>query len=125
MFGQEQLQSISLPVHASVASAQYYFFDCNSDGEAVVASSAGQSIVGVNQDKTSTAGSPAAFAYSGVTPVIAAEAIVAGARVATNASGKAITATTGQITQGKALTASTADGDFIRVLLFVNGAKVA
>lgn len=124
MYGQESLQCISLPAHASMASSQYLFVNVNSDGEAYVQTSDGGEVVGVNQDKQSNVGSPVAVAFAGVTQVVAGGVIVAGASVSVNTAGKAITAASTDLRHGKALTAAAASGDIIRVLLFPNGAAV-
>lgn len=54
-------------------------------------------------------------------PVEAGAAIAAGARVMANTAGKAITATTGQISLGVAEVAATADGSIITVFLTKKG----
>jgi hypothetical protein len=80
--------------------------------------------IGVQYDVPNAAGKAIEVQSDGVVEVIAGAAIALGAEVQTNATGKAITATTGGTVVGRALIAATADGDRISVLLNCVGGRV-
>jgi Uncharacterized conserved protein (DUF2190) len=88
----------------SAAIAQYKFCTITS-GLAVTAASAGVRIDGVSITDAAS-GKAVSLAYLGRVPVTAAGTIALGALVTTNASGNALTATTGQIIAGIAMEAA-------------------
>lgn len=73
--------------------------------------------LGVLQDTPSAAGRACRVAIDGESMVMAGAAIAAGVPISHNASGRAITATSGLCIIGYALEAAAADGDLIRMLL--------
>lgn len=83
----------SYPAAADYSTKQFYFMAVNSSGQAVLASAAGQAVIGVLQDKPSAADRPGCIMTHGITKVLAGGTVAAGALVATDAAGKAVTAT--------------------------------
>ena len=83
------------------------------------ATAATQKIYGVHQaDVDAALGETVPVVVSGVAKVVASAPISIGAYVTATTGGKAVTTTTaGQVVRGIALTAATADGDLIEVLL--------
>lgn len=72
--------------------------------------------VGILQTKPDS-GHAATIAYAGISKVVIGAAVTANAVLATNASGRAIDATSGFVIIGRALEAGGADGDIIQCLL--------
>ena len=115
----EQAQAISLEAAADLSASQFLFVVCDSAGKAALAGAEGNAI-GVLQNKP-VAGQPAEVAYAGVAKVIAGAAVAAGARVESDAAGKAVTvAGANSVVLGFALTASSATGQLIEILLKSN-----
>ncbi len=73
--------------------------------------------IGVLENKPE-ANQAARVTYSGQTRVRAGAAITAGRTFTANASGRAITATSGSLVIGRALEAAAVDGDLISALIF-------
>lgn len=127
----------TLVASGDLSTSQYLFVNVNGSGEVAVAA-AGDPAIGVLQNKPSAQGRSATVRVLGVSKVEAGAAITVGARVASNASGKAVTATAatvdtsdagvasdavvGSNVLGIALEAAAADGDIIPVLLLHSGA---
>ncbi len=127
---------ITLVAGADLSASQFLAVKLNSSGRAVLAG-AGEDAVGVLQSKAG-AGLPVTVRVAGITKFIAGDAIAAGARVASDADGKAKTAVAasvntsdagapadavaGSFTLGHALEAAAASGVFIAVLLSKSGA---
>lgn len=110
--------SFTLPAGADFsAGAQFRFCDVNSSGQAVNPTASAK-VVGVRQNRP-TSGKATTIVHNGVSFVEAGGAITAGARVATNATGQAVAATTGNVICGIALEAATGSGQQIAVLLNV------
>jgi hypothetical protein len=74
---------------------RYHLVKMNSGGDVIPCSAAGEAVLGVLQDNPSVAGRGAGVAFNGITKCIAGAAIARGAFVATNASGRAVTASKG------------------------------
>lgn len=117
---ENNLQTITLEAGQDLSAKQYFFVTMASDGQ-VDPTGDGLSADGVLQNDPDAAGRPACVGISGVSKVVAGGAIARGAQVASDASGKAATATTGDRVLARALKASTADGDLIPVLLKLAG----
>lgn len=127
---------ITLFAGADLSASQFLAVKLNSSGQAVLAG-AGEDAVGVLQSKA-VAGLPVTVRVAGITKFIAGAAIAAGARVASDADGKAKTAVAasvntsdagaaadavaGSFTLGHALEAAAASGVVIAVLLSKSGA---
>ena len=100
---------------ADLRSSQYRAVVVNSSGRAALAGAAARD-VGILQNSPNT-GEAGTVMWDGVSKVVAAAAITAGALVATNASGQVITATTGQASCGVARTAAGGANEIISVQL--------
>ena len=120
----EQGRNITLPANADLSSSQYLFVDCNSTGRVAVVAGNGYKAVGVLQNKPAAIDRAATVQFDGVTKVKAGAAVAKGADIMSNATGQAITATTGLVSQGTALEAATAANQLISVLLKSNGTVV-
>lgn len=103
---------------ADLSSSQYLFV-VPTAGEVVVAG-AGVSALGVLQNKPED-GQPAQVMAWGVSKVVAGAAITAGAKVQSNASGQAITATSTNFVNGFALTAAGGADEVISMLVVPMG----
>lgn len=114
MTTENQVQSISLEANADLSSSQFLFIVPTS-GKAAVAGD-GVAAIGVLQNNPPSGGA-AQVAYAGVTKVKASAAISVGAKIASTAAGKAVTAASGKHAVGIALAAASADGDIIPMLL--------
>jgi hypothetical protein len=107
-----------LQAGADLSAKQFYFVKNHTTAKQVVVAGDGEAAIGVLQDKPDAAGKSATVAVAPSTSkVVAGGAISAGAKVASDAAGKAATAASGEYVQGFALDASTADGDLITVQL--------
>lgn len=95
---------------------QYHFVKVTGPATAGLVG-AGAKAVGVLQNKPQKEGAAATVAIRGVTNVVAGEQIAAGAEVEANASGQAITASTGQ-KLGVTLQAAGGAGELVPVLLY-------
>ena len=107
----------------SLAAAQFKFVTLESDGQVDLADSAGENCVGVCINDPA-AGEAATVVMSGKVMVTAGDTIAAGAAVATDGSGDAVTATTGNIVMGYATEAGV-DGQVIAIELIQGGNAVA
>jgi hypothetical protein len=106
--------SFSLPAGADLTGKQFHAVVVNSSGNAAAAA-ANALAVGILQNKPTT-GQPATICYDGVSKAAIGATVVAGAKLASDAAGKLITATTGQAVVGVAL-AGGATNDIIPVIL--------
>lgn len=100
----------------SLATKQYYIVKQHTDGTAILASAATDSIIGVVQNKP-VVGEAAVVQHMGTTKVVAGGTITVGAYVTSDANGKAVATTSaGDVVFGQYLgTASAASGDIIEV----------
>ena len=106
-----------------LSSSQFKFVTLESDGQVDLADSAGENCMGVVINDPASGGE-ATVVVSGKTVVTAGGTIAAGASVATDASGDAVTASTGNIVMGYALEAGV-DGQVIAVELIQGGNAAA
>jgi hypothetical protein len=111
-----QVQSISMPAAADLSALQFTFVNINSSGEAAAPSGAGGDAVGVLMNKPDAAGRAAEVAYAGKAKVKAGATVAAGAKVQTDANGAAITAASGDVVLGCAMSGGDS-GEVIEVLL--------
>ena len=110
----------TLPAAADLSANQYFIVKVDSSGSAALAGD-GQPAIGVLQNEPDAAGKAASIRFAGISKVVAGAAVSAGAQVAPNASGKAVTAATGKNILGIALAAASGDGVIIPVALTYNG----
>lgn len=82
---------------------QYYPVEMNSDEEIILASDAGDFILGVLQNNPDEAGKTCLVAVEGITKAVGGAVIAAGAMVQVGAGGKFVTQTTG-VSAGMAMT---------------------
>lgn len=109
-------EMITVPAAADLSTHQYKLMTLNSSGQAALGN-ATNLIVGVLQNKPTAAGQAATLCWAGVSKVVAAGVITAGARVTSDANGLAIAATTaGDAVIGVALATSAAN-DIIPILI--------
>ena len=113
----QELFDVSLPAAADYSAKQHYFMTLNSSRQCVLATTLGEKTIGVLQDDPDAANRTGLVRVFGITKVVASAAITVGARVTTDASGKAITATPGDFVAGVCIIAAGADGDVCSVLL--------
>jgi hypothetical protein len=106
-----------------LSSSQFKFVTLEADGQVDLADSAGENCIGVVINDPAAAGE-ATVVVSGKTVVTAGGTIAAGASIATDASGDAVTASTGNIVMGYALEAGV-DGQVIAVELIQGGNAAA
>lgn len=106
-----------------LSSAQFKFVTLESDGQVDLANSAGENCVGVCL-VGGTAGKAVTVAMTGKVMVTAGGTIAAGAAVATDASGDAVTASTGNVIMGYATEAGV-DGQIIAIELIQGGNAAA
>lgn len=124
---EESLKCVTIPANADLSAKQYFFGKVsNSSGIGQVAVCGdGEAAIGVIQNDPSSQGDATTVGISGISKVSAGGTITAGNYVASDASGEAVVAATGDIIAGIALE-SGVDGDIIPVLLdgrhaFANG----
>lgn len=111
----------SMPAAGDLSANQYRFAVCNSSGQAAL-SGAGVSTIGVIQNNDADAANKAvALQKVGVSKVVAGAAVVAGVEVASDASGRAVTAATGNRVNGIALSGCSNAGEIISVALGASG----
>ena len=106
-----------------LSSSQFKFVTLESDGQVDLADSAGENCIGVVINDPAAAGE-ATVVVSGKTVVTAGGTIAAGAAIATDASGDAVTAASTNIIMGYALEAGV-DGQVIAIELIQGGNAAA
>jgi len=116
---QENIMCITREAGADLSALQFHFVAMSSDGQ-VDGATDGARAIGVLQNKPSAAGLAAEIAFSGTVKVVAGAAITAGDAVASASDSEAITAATGDVILGVALTSADA-GDLVEVLIGVGG----
>jgi len=107
----------------SLTAAQFKFVTLESDGQVDLADSAGENCIGVLLNNPAAAAA-ATVAVSGKVMVTAGGSIAAGAAVATDASGDAVTAASTNIIMGYALEAAV-DGQVMAIELIQGGNAAA
>jgi hypothetical protein len=112
---EEKIQCISLTADGDQSSNQYKFLKGDTTGVALQ-DSAGGACIGVLQNKPTDA-KIAEVGIMGVSKVTAGAAVSLWDNVQSDGAGRAITAASGDYSQGIALEAATAAGQIIAVLL--------
>lgn len=110
------LVSVTLEAGSDLSSDIYKFVELASDEQVDVVSSAGGNAIGVLINEPEGAGHAATVVVAGIVRVQAGATVAAGDKVQANASGLAITATTGDHVLGRAINGG-ASGELISVLL--------
>lgn len=106
-------QRVTVLAAADFRSGQYRACTLNSSGQAAVPS-AGAKIFGIVQNKPNT-GEAATVVISGISKMEAGGVVAAGADVTTDASGRGVTAATGNTIAGNAVEAAGASGVYFPV----------
>ena len=106
-----------------LSSAQFKFVTLESDGQVDLADAAGENCIGVLINDPAAA-EAATVVMSGKVMVTAGGTIAAGAAVATDAAGAAVTASTGNIVMGYA-TEAAVNGQIIAIELIQGGNAAA
>ena len=107
---------------ADLSANQYYFVKVDSSGQVALCDTLGEKMDGVLQNDPEAQGRAATvWGVGSVSKVVASAAIAQGANVTTAASGKAVTAASGNYIAGTALEASSADGEVIAVWVTMPG----
>ena len=119
-------QVISLQAREDLSAYQFRFVGLPDTSNQVTYCGAGAKATGVLQNKPAAAGRGAAIMISGISLVTAGAAITVGAKVMSDAAGKAITATAGGSKEvlGIALQTVTADGHLVSVQIDQTGLLV-
>lgn len=117
---EEILQSITLEADADLSTHQYRFMEVSGVHNCGTVSASGQRVLGVLQNKPDASGAAATVAVHGVSKVEAGGTVTAGDEIATDASGKAVTAASGTQSVGVALTSGTST-ELIAVLIQPRG----
>lgn len=112
---EQNLIEVSVPAAVSFAAGQYRAGVLNSSGALALAAAGGR-VEGVVQNKPAIADT-VTLAVGGVTKMEAGAAVAAGARVAVDAAGRGVTATTGNYVLGVAMEAAGASGVYFPLLI--------
>ena len=112
--------ALTFEAAGDLSANQFYLVVVDGNGQVAVAGD-GADAIGVLYDKPSAQGNAAQVRIGEVVQVAAGAAVSIGANVASDATGRAVTATTGEQIVGKALTAASAAGQLISVLWRPNG----
>lgn len=111
---------VTLEAGADLSTNQFHFVVIDADGQLSVATD-GAAAVGVLLNDPSAAGRAAEVCIGGLTRVEAGGNVAAGAAVASNATGEAITAGSDDVILGTAVTGG-ADGQVISIIFQPRGA---
>lgn len=113
-------QCVTYEAGADLSAKQFFFVSVSSDGQ-IDPTGDGAVAIGVLQNKPSAAGQAAQVAISGTTKVECGGDVTRGGPVASDGSGNAVNAASGDIILGEALETG-ADGKLIAIQLQVRGA---
>lgn len=117
---EQTLRTIGVPANADLSASQFCFMVVNSSGQLALPSAGGDAD-GILQDKPNAAAVEGELAVLGVSKLVVGTAgVTAGDLLATDANGKAVTATTGNKILGRAL-ATGAAGVIIPALIQQKG----
>lgn len=117
---EQTLRTIGVPASADLSASQFCFMAVNSSGQLALPS-AGSDADGILQDKPNAAAVEGELAVLGISKLVVGTAgVTAGDLLATDANGKAVTATTGNKILGRAL-ATGAAGVVIPALIQQKG----
>lgn len=101
-------QVITVPANADLSSSQFLFMTVNASGR-LAATGDGLAADGVLLDKPSAAGRAGALQIGGRVKVVAGGTVTAGDQVGSDAAGKAVSAASGDVILGRALSSGVAD----------------
>lgn len=109
--------AFSREASGDLSAGQHHFVEIDGNGQIVLISGSGDPAIGVLQNKPVAQGNEGAIMGTGISKVVAGAAVTVGALVMSNAAGRAITATSGEVVLGRALEAAGGDGEVIPVAL--------
>ncbi len=109
--------AFSREASGDLSAAQHHCVNIDGNGQVAVVSGSGDDVAAILQNDPSAQVNEASLMKTGISKVVAGAAVVVGVLVMSNASGRAITATSGQVVFGRALEAAGGDGETIPVLL--------
>ena len=115
----ESQVSVTLEAGQDLSAKQFFFVSVASDGQ-VDPTGDGAIAIGVLQNDPAAAGRAAEVAIGGLTRVEAGGTVAAGANVASDAAGNAVTAASGDVILGTAVTGG-ADGEIITIVFQPRG----
>ncbi len=118
---EEKVQCLNLLAGADLSSDQYKFCYLSAAKTVLRVATSGASSIGSLQNEPAAAGRAAEVAFSGRVKVLAGAAVAAGAKVMSDATGRAVTATDDSQVLGTAVIAGAAAGDVMEVLLSLGG----
>lgn len=113
----QDIAPLTFAAGATIAINRFVKQDTTADRQVIQGSAGTSLIIGVSLEAGSTTITPIAVQTNGIAKVTAGAAVARGALVASDATGRAVTAATGDTTAGLALMAAGAAGDVIEVLL--------
>ncbi len=117
---EESKISVTIPAGSDLSASQFCFVEINASGQLAVAG-AGAMADGILQNDPNAAGRAGEVAIGGIVQVKCGGAVTRGGPVASDASGKAVNATTGNIILGTALETGANNG-IIAMLFHPRGA---
>lgn len=115
--------SYTLEASGDLSGAQFAGLIVDGSGQAAVAG-AGVQIIGVSQEKPEVAGEATQIVQSGITKMKAGGVVAIAAKVATDATGRAVASATTDFPVGIALEASANADEIITVLLTPGGGQL-
>ena len=124
MATEQSLVLLSYPVNADSSALQYTAMVLNASGK-LVNPSAGARALGILQDDPDTANQAGALAVSGRSKAKAGGVFAVDAVLTPGTTGKLVEAGTGDVPFATAITASTADGEIVDVIINPHIATVA
>lgn len=113
---EEAPRCITVEASGDLSAAQYLFMTINASGQ-LATTGDGLKTDGVLQNKPAAAGRAGTLAIDGVVKVRAGAAITAGDDVSVDASGRAVTAITGDVVAGRAMEDASGANVVVAVLL--------
>jgi len=121
----DNAQSVTLEAAADLSSHQFGFVEIDSNGQVAAIGTAGNAPDGLVQNDPDAQGKAAEVTISGLAQVRAGGSVSAGEDVAADADGKAVTATSGDVIAGVAVTAAGAADEIFTMLFLPRGAAAA
>ncbi len=112
--------SMSLEASADLSAFQFHFVEVDSNGRVTISNGAGESVFGVLQNDPDALGVAASIMKTGVTKCVAAQTIVAGELIQTNASGRGMPAASADFVVGRAIDGVQTDGQIFSLALGEN-----
>lgn len=113
---EQTLRSIQVAASGDLSASQFCFVTVNSSAQ-IALTAANAAADGVLQDKPTAAAQASQVAIGGVTKLVTGAAVTAGDRLMADASGRAITATSGNFVNAVALASSSGAGVIIPAII--------